>query len=957
MTFGTGTLRTGSTGDGVLELQQWLIDRGFLIALATPTGTFDDHTFHAVRAFQYSAGIGVDGVVGDGTRTSAASFAGTAASTGWHPTAIRNVQVDGSGGSYTTDTRRGVLHTTEGTRLPAYTSPPHFTVGRDGSGGAVQLWQHYPVSVAAKALRHPSGTPETNRHGAIQIEIIASAVNTPNLPTTDADLFQAIGMWMRWAEATAGVARLANHAFNGEASVVRLDDAAWASSAGWVGHQHVPNNDHWDPGQIDIATLLTIGVPTPTIGGAAPLGMPGSPLASHLGASRFQGTTPRRWDSDITTSPLDHGSGATVATTGARPTIRATTRQLTNAFPSLTFSISTGDLPYFEVLITTDRTLFDPSQATRRTVDNFFASRADGLRAAARSNGRYVAQVAAVQRFAESNPNGAQIYYTAIGYLDEAGSGPVPAADPYDLVRSAPAVTMMPGFHGHTATELLGVPLSMVRPAVRQLALSSSRARHGRFGGRAASNGGAPPRASRGWSTPFGDTPNVAEAGSPSIDAATDRCEGEDGYDIARRATPADGPPPVGSPAGPDSRAMPDISPAPGGTANGTSGSADGGYARHVDYDDGWGQRAQALGSSFPAGHPQPRALYDSEAPSVGNDDDFDDLGWGGTTYGDTADTIGSNGSNGSNGPGVVASNGSWRTIAPQLSPDQKRDVIEAFVGNDVDLYWAVGPDSEFAGQAGTDHPAYQRYHVGLSFGIAGFAQDPGELGQLVTMMQLRDAAKFTEVFGPQAGALTETLNLPGPPSGTTETGRSVRVQPVAGTDVWEEPWRSRFVEAGHHRPFQGAEIELAAGLYLDPVLQFATDLGLATPRALAIIFDRAAHRGVTGGMNWIIETVGPIQTPVLLRDALSTIGANDVESFQRTQPDLLVDDQFGPITHAALTAALRARGATSPPILTYHQMIDTIVQRATGQPWGDRIVRLAGAELSDDALRSELVG
>ena len=462
MTFGTGTLRTGSTGDGVLELQQWLIDRGFLIALATPTGTFDDHTFHAVRAFQYSAGIGVDGVVGDGTRTSAASFAGTAASTGWHPTAIRNVQVDGSGGSYTTDTRRGVLHTTEGTRLPAYTSPPHFTVGRDGSGGAVQLWQHYPVSVAAKALRHPSGTPETNRHGAIQIEIIASAVNTPNLPTTDADLFQAIGMWMRWAEATAGVARLANHAFNGEASVVRLDDAAWASSAGWVGHQHVPNNDHWDPGQIDIATLLTIGVPTPTIGGAAPLGMPGSPLASHLGASRFQGTTPRRWDSDITTSPLDHGSGATVATTGARPTIRATTRQLTNAFPSLTFSISTGDLPYFEVLITTDRTLFDPSQATRRTVDNFFASRADGLRAAARSNGRYVAQVAAVQRFAESNPNGAQIYYTAIGYLDEAGSGPVPAADPYDLVRSAPAVTMMPGFRGHTATELLGVPLSMV---------------------------------------------------------------------------------------------------------------------------------------------------------------------------------------------------------------------------------------------------------------------------------------------------------------------------------------------------------------------------------------------------------------------------------------------------------------------------------------------------------------
>ena len=220
--------------------------------------------------------------------------------------------------------------------------------------------------------------------------------------------------------------------------------------------------------------------------------------------------------------------------------------------------------------------------------------------------------------------------------------------------------------------------------------------------------------------------------------------------------------------------------------------------------------------------------------------------------------------------------------------------------------------------------------------------------------MRQRDEAEFAGQFGPDANQLVDTLTRPGPLSKDVEGGRSVRVQPVGGADVWDEPWRSRFVEAGAHRVFRGAQIELAAGMYLDPVVQFATDIGLATERGLAMIFDRAAHRGVVGGMNWVIETVGPIQTPILLRDALDALGFADTESFQRSQPDLLVDDQFGPLTHAALTAALRASGSRTPPIFGYQQMLDAIAERATGQPWGDRIVRLARAELSDGVLEAE---
>ncbi len=274
-TFGTGTLSRGATGDGVAELQRWLIDRGFLTALTVPTGTFEDATEHALKAFQLSAGIGVDGVVGGGTRTAADGFSGTALSSGWHPSAVRNVQVNSHGGSFTTDTRRGVLHTTETPGLPGYTDPPHFTIGRDGAAAHLTIWQHYPITVAARALRHPSAAVQTNRHGAIQIEIIGNAADSPRLASTDPDLFTSLGLLMRWIESNAAVAGAAHHVFDGdvaygESGSVRLSDNDWLASSGWLGHQHVPHNTHWDPGKMDIAGLLNVLSPSAlSVGGSA----------------------------------------------------------------------------------------------------------------------------------------------------------------------------------------------------------------------------------------------------------------------------------------------------------------------------------------------------------------------------------------------------------------------------------------------------------------------------------------------------------------------------------------------------------------------------------------------------------------------------------------------------------------------------------------------------------------
>ena len=83
---------------------------------------------------------------------------------------------------------RLVLHTTETKSLPAYSSPPHFTVavGHPGSmpslrDGEVKVWQHVSLDKTAYSLLHPSGTEETNHMGShcVQIEMVTFVGDQP----------------------------------------------------------------------------------------------------------------------------------------------------------------------------------------------------------------------------------------------------------------------------------------------------------------------------------------------------------------------------------------------------------------------------------------------------------------------------------------------------------------------------------------------------------------------------------------------------------------------------------------------------------------------------------------------------------------------------------------------------------------------------------------------------------
>ena len=157
---------------------------------------------------------------------------------------------------------RGVLHTTEGTSysgarsaFAANNSWPHFTI--TGESGSPSIYQHLPVSVAARSLEHRTGTVETNRQGSIQIEIVGYAKDAPAFSKVYLD---GVAKLMRWIEANCGVEKTCSVTFVIPGHEQRLTDDAWLQYRGWCGHQHVPHNSHEDPGAIDIAYLLNTSV-------------------------------------------------------------------------------------------------------------------------------------------------------------------------------------------------------------------------------------------------------------------------------------------------------------------------------------------------------------------------------------------------------------------------------------------------------------------------------------------------------------------------------------------------------------------------------------------------------------------------------------------------------------------------------------------------------------------------
>ncbi len=187
----------------------------------------------------------------------------------WYPLAKVDALLSGTmaGGPF-----KGVLHSTEGKSYAsargAYVknkSNPHFTVSFEK--GKFEAWQHVPLDASSRALRNADGGVQTNRDSAIQIEIVGTC-NPPNrgkagwlfVPEAPEEYLAGIADLMAWVEAQTGI-RPVSPAFSPYpasygASPARMTGPTWDDFNGWCGHQHVPENTHGDPGDIDIARLL-----------------------------------------------------------------------------------------------------------------------------------------------------------------------------------------------------------------------------------------------------------------------------------------------------------------------------------------------------------------------------------------------------------------------------------------------------------------------------------------------------------------------------------------------------------------------------------------------------------------------------------------------------------------------------------------------------------------------------
>ena len=176
-----------------------------------------------------------------------------------------------------------VWHSTETTVLPDYSGgsiAPTLTAVPNWSAQRLDWYQHFGFDESARALVHAAGQMATNTLNVAQVEIVGTCDPTthaawlkagtqhlymPELPDWAVRDLSAFAHWAHDAHSVPLTSGLtwkpypASYGNNG----VRMSTAAWAAFKGHCGHQHVPENDHGDPGQFPITAILA-AQPTPT---------------------------------------------------------------------------------------------------------------------------------------------------------------------------------------------------------------------------------------------------------------------------------------------------------------------------------------------------------------------------------------------------------------------------------------------------------------------------------------------------------------------------------------------------------------------------------------------------------------------------------------------------------------------------------------------------------------------
>jgi hypothetical protein len=198
-----------------------------------------------------------------------------------------------------------VLHTTEGIGLPDYgggSMAPNLTAVADMAAKRLRWHQHFDIDRSSRALRNLAGGVQTNTLNVVQTEFDGTCDYTkrnnwgsriagkdyiywgdpPDWALRDA------ADYLRWLNANHGVPlsgpsmwltygpdsrRPGITPASYGASPARMTFAQWNAFKGICGHQHVPENDHGDPGSLPFTKLIALakgttppqedGMPTP----------------------------------------------------------------------------------------------------------------------------------------------------------------------------------------------------------------------------------------------------------------------------------------------------------------------------------------------------------------------------------------------------------------------------------------------------------------------------------------------------------------------------------------------------------------------------------------------------------------------------------------------------------------------------------------------------------------------
>lgn len=167
-----------------------------------------------------------------------------------------------------------VWHSTEGTSLPTYgggASAPTLTAVPDFKAKKLRWYQHFPFDESARALVNKPGGVETNTLNVAQVEVVGTCdpathkkwgktphLYMPELPDWAIRDLAAFALWANdkhKVPLTSGVKFKAYPDSYGN-DPVRMTFAEWTRFKGHCGHQHVPENDHGDPGAFPMDEIL-----------------------------------------------------------------------------------------------------------------------------------------------------------------------------------------------------------------------------------------------------------------------------------------------------------------------------------------------------------------------------------------------------------------------------------------------------------------------------------------------------------------------------------------------------------------------------------------------------------------------------------------------------------------------------------------------------------------------------